>query len=570
MAIVVVQVGQCGNQLGDELFMQLYTSSKGSSSFPSPFFAQDGKARCVLVDSEPKVVQGVAARHSKFIRTENVVGGQSGRGNNWGLGYYGVQDPHNATHSNNPSSTNEARSPSHQSFIAFRKDQRAADGEFLRKSLRAIHLESWRTSDCETFEAIVLVHSLAGGTGSGFASLLAEKIRYYFIQPPEEDWENWDEVKEEQARRKDGLDGMLVEKRRAKYLLSIAVAPQSEGELATQSINATLSLHILHRCADAILLLRNGDVMPTPGGALAVPKSAYAGLVPPCTTFKEANEVFVALLLPVFGYGRGFGSLDALIPQAIPCYTSTRAGPSWRASSAPVRLPTNNILSLVPTPQGCYGTWRGCAWRGRFYAIQSGKAMLPGCQPTVPWQTILAPSAWGSARLPRETPDRGRVERHRQEERKGGAGQLRQRRLIDSKDPLQRCFPSPRSHREGGEIDLGSPQEGEPASSSEDSDAASCTFAEVSVHLPAELQRHYVSLKRSPVERLARSLEGVMVLNQTRELNATVLFPLLSSAALKVKMGAFLHMYEEAGVSAQRIEKAYQELAGFLSESEDL
>lgn len=54
MAVVVVQVGQCGNQLGDELFSQLAIITNTSDHAPrmaSPFFTKDGKARCVLIDT---------------------------------------------------------------------------------------------------------------------------------------------------------------------------------------------------------------------------------------------------------------------------------------------------------------------------------------------------------------------------------------------------------------------------------------------------------------------------------------------------------------------------------------
>lgn len=53
----------------------------------------------------------------------------------------------------------------------------------------------------------------------------------------------------------------MVEKRRARYLISIAVAPQTSGEVATQGFNVALTLNVLMRTVDAVLLLRNDDVL---------------------------------------------------------------------------------------------------------------------------------------------------------------------------------------------------------------------------------------------------------------------------------------------------------------------
>ncbi|CCW59819.1 unnamed protein product [Phytomonas sp. EM1] len=572
MAIVVVQVGQCGNQLGDEFFTQLYTFSKGNRQLPSPFFTRDGMARCVLVDSEPKVVRGVAARNRHFIRGENVVEGQSGRGNNWGLGYYGVRDPH-------PHPADGIAAASAHPFIACRKDQRVADGDFLTRALRAIHLEAWRTADSASFEAILLLHSLAGGTGSGFAARLAEKIRFHFIEPSEAASASSDEREEDDARRRDGLEGMLVGKRRARFLLSLAVAPQLAGELATQSLNATLSLHVLHGCVDGIILLRNADVMVSgevgkKGEQGRAPTSSAPTILPPCATFKEANEVLVAMVLPLFLYGETPGGVEGLLRQVLP----QRMGEGEGWGGAP-RARGSRILSLLPTPQGSYEAWRGCARRGRFYAIHGGKTGLPGCGPTIPWEVISSAreKAAGSPRGHRlERPRREREKTNEQTNEKenanegggGGGGVRSTSRWRMGGDPRRpRISPARKGRRalvEGDAV-------GNDASSSPlaESDPADSPFVEVPVSIPKDLLSYYVGLKRSPVAKLARSLEGVAVLNQTRELNAMVLFPLLSSAAFKVKVGAFLHMYEAAGVSAQRIEKAYRELAEILSESEE-
>jgi hypothetical protein len=63
-------------------------------SVSHPLSHRDGKLRCVCVDSEPKV-SGHTLRsdkkHGNFFREENMIVGQSGRGNNFALGYYGLE-----------------------------------------------------------------------------------------------------------------------------------------------------------------------------------------------------------------------------------------------------------------------------------------------------------------------------------------------------------------------------------------------------------------------------------------------------------------------------------------------
>lgn len=395
MAIVVVLVGQCGNQLGDELFTQLALStgitaapisttnnSKGAfstttaSASPafSPFFTRDGMARCVLVDTEPKVVLGVRQRHADFMRADNVVHGQSGRGNNWGLGYHGVKTA--------LSKRNERNAAVQRAFRNFARDQREEDDNVLGRALQAIYRETRRTSDAEDgsggFEAILLIHSLVGGTGSGLASRLTERLRLYFTEPPP--GQSVDEVLESAMMRVDGLDGGLYgAQRRARHLVNIAVAPQVVGEVATQGLNAALTLQVLQKHADAVILLRNDDAL-APGEATGGSSSPGTSILSRCVTFKEVNEVLVALLLPVLHYGVEPGCVTQLLMQCIPpAYVHTTGG--------------NKILTLMPTPQRSYAVLRRCVHRALFCAITGGRAFMPGYAPTVPIEELLSETA---------------------------------------------------------------------------------------------------------------------------------------------------------------------------------
>ncbi|ORC89038.1 putative zeta tubulin [Trypanosoma theileri] len=516
MAIVVVQVGQCGNQLGDELWRQLSLATN-NGAVPSPFFTQHPrKARCVLIDSEPKVVRDVYAHHSEIMRSENVISGQSGRGNHWALGYYGVDDPMSRRSAENAVVS--------QPFQVV-KDQRRSDNCVLRNALRAIYAETRRTSDALEFEAIVVLHSLAGGTGSGMTTRLLEKIRYYFIEPLEEENNNnsgrrgggggggvIDEMEEVEMMRRDGLDGMLMEKRRASYLITITVTPQSVGELSTQGLNAALTLHALQENADAVLLLRNDDVFNQYEESLLTGRSRHNGTVnsslsssssavsplglfiKPCLTFKEANEVFVTLLLPIFMYGRSANAIGELVMKCSPNHREM-----------------NNILTILPIPQRQYLRYKQSVVLSRFYRLQGSKQHMPGVCPNVPLELIHT------------------------------AKSLRDPDLVYSEEDVQ------------------IPKMLLPTISTSSSSTSTSTTRTTSRKTAV-----------GPSALLLQNMEGVLVMNEARELNARVLFPLLRSAALKVKAGAFMSTFLDIGFTAECIEAAIHEVAERLADAEDV
>ncbi|RNF23177.1 putative zeta tubulin [Trypanosoma conorhini] len=474
MAVVVVQVGQCGNQLGEELWRQLKLTTS-SGAVPSPFFTRDRKARCVLVDSEPKVVAAVHTRHKEIFRAENVVYGESGRGNHWALGYYGVNDllGHRAAEKARP--------------FQVEKDQRRRDGCVVRDALRAIYAETRRTADAMEFEAILVLHSLVGGTGSGMATRLLEKIRYYFIEPLDSA-QAVDECEEAAMMRRDGLDGMMMDKRRASYLVSVTVAPQAIGELSTQGLNAALTLHALQENADAVLLLCNDDCLRVEAVSSAGvrPRSrascaASVSLIKACATFTEINEVFVTMLLPILLYGRSANAVGDLVLKCSPNHREL-----------------NNILTILPTPQRQYLRFKGSVTLSRFYILSGSKQHMPGVYPSAPIELLHT------------------------------ARSMRNPDLVTSSEE---------------------------------------------VRVPREIVKSFTETaasRRSAAAALLQQMEGVLVLNEARELNAAVLFPLLRSAAVKVKAGAFLSTFEEMGMAAECIRAAIQEVAARLSAAEDV
>eukprot|EP00741_Cyanophora_paradoxa_P001241 tig00000074_g1198.t1 len=206
MSTVVLQVGQCGNQLGGEWWRLVQADASASRSF----IDSDGKARCVLIDSEPKVIQGLLkGPGGDLFRPGNVAYEQSGRGNNWALGYYksGYWEPSAGAGAGGGNVDEEERN----------------GRSLVGRAMAALRREAER---CDWYQGCVLLHSIGGGTGAGVGSRLVEAVREEY--PPN-------------------------------YITAVSVAPFLQGETPTQSYNALLTIAWLQRHADAVLLFPNED-----------------------------------------------------------------------------------------------------------------------------------------------------------------------------------------------------------------------------------------------------------------------------------------------------------------------
>ena len=100
---------------------------------------QGNKARAIFVDSEPKVVQSILEDKTlkPYINSENCFWTESGRGNNWAHGYF------------------------------------CEDGDLANKVMEAMRREA---EMCDFYQGSFMMHSIAGGTGSGLGSKLTERF----------------------------------------------------------------------------------------------------------------------------------------------------------------------------------------------------------------------------------------------------------------------------------------------------------------------------------------------------------------------------------------------------------
>ncbi|EEY69499.1 tubulin/FtsZ family [Phytophthora infestans T30-4] len=161
--MLALQVGQCGNQLGRTLFDKLAEEEGATSFIDSAFFrSQDDfcnphsvvrasntrRARAVLIDMEPKVIQQCykpsSCRKADALweyDPTNSFTRQSGSGNNWACGY------------------------------------RTQGTEVESELLDLLQSEAER---CDLLKGFLTLQSAAGGTGSGLGSFLTETLADFY------------------------------------------------------------------------------------------------------------------------------------------------------------------------------------------------------------------------------------------------------------------------------------------------------------------------------------------------------------------------------------------------------
>ncbi|KAL7753011.1 Tubulin delta chain [Sorochytrium milnesiophthora] len=185
MSIVIIAIGQCGVTVADELYSLVAQSSPGNARF----FRAGNSARCILVDTEAKVIRAVHGKQRTWqYDARNVYFRRAGAANNWAYGYH-----------------------KHGSDFY----------ELIRSSIRR------EARACPVLGGFVLLHSLAGGTGSGLGSRITERLRQDYP--------------------------MAV-------VVNQVVWPYHRGEVIVQNYNMVLTLHHLYQVADMILVLFNDQL----------------------------------------------------------------------------------------------------------------------------------------------------------------------------------------------------------------------------------------------------------------------------------------------------------------------
>lgn len=208
MSIVTVQLGQCGNQIGFEVFNALFTDSQCSQGLCSKrengayqascrerFFREENGvpiARAVLVDMEPKVINHMLSKaaqsgqwkygqHAYFCQKQ-------GSGNNWAYGY-------------------SVHGPKHKESI--------------------MNLIQKEVEKCDSLSGFFIIMSMAGGTGSGLGAFLTQQLQDHYSNA---------------------------------LKMNQIIWPYGTGEVIVQNYNSILTLSHLYRSSDALLVHENDAV----------------------------------------------------------------------------------------------------------------------------------------------------------------------------------------------------------------------------------------------------------------------------------------------------------------------
>jgi len=153
--ILHIQVGQCGNQIGNRFWQTViaehnldgsgkYTGDDAASDLDkvSVYCRSAGERyvpRACLVDLEPGTVDVIKASPvGTLFKPDNFVFGASGAGNNWAKGHY------------------------------------TEGAELIEEALDVIRKE---VENCDCPQGFQICHSLGGGTGSGMGTLVLLKLR---------------------------------------------------------------------------------------------------------------------------------------------------------------------------------------------------------------------------------------------------------------------------------------------------------------------------------------------------------------------------------------------------------
>ncbi|EDO39408.1 predicted protein [Nematostella vectensis] len=211
MSIVTLQLGQCGNQIGRELFdLIVEDATKLNSRFLckelttrscteyeeeslARFFTRENddilNARAVSIDMESKVISQTLSEASKSGTWRYPKGQQfsqkRGSGNNWAHGF----------------------------------------SEHGPKSIdKVLDLVQREVEKCDRLDGFLTLLSLAGGTGSGVGAFVTNSLRDFYPNS---------------------------------FIVNNVVWPYSMGEVIVQNYNATLTLAQLYKSSDAIIIVEN-------------------------------------------------------------------------------------------------------------------------------------------------------------------------------------------------------------------------------------------------------------------------------------------------------------------------
>lgn len=265
--IITISAGQCGNQQSANFWERLcleHGISPDGTVDPDTecydrkdvFFYQSDEGRyiprSVMLDLESKVIQRVVgSEYGALYNPENLFfpeSGGTGAGNNWAAGY--------------------TQGDRHVDLVLEMLDRECENSDSL--------------------EAFMLFHSLAGGTGSGFGSLIMERVRDHFPK---------------------------------KILQTVSVLPssgESGSEVVVQPYNSVLTLQRLVQSADSVLLVDNKALKRIKAHTLAGTRRTLTADIDVQETNVFVSQALLAATAPIRFPGYVYNNWASILTEMIP------------------------------------------------------------------------------------------------------------------------------------------------------------------------------------------------------------------------------------------------------------
>ncbi|TFY80433.1 hypothetical protein EWM64_g3580 [Hericium alpestre] len=295
--IVTVQIGQCGNQMGSVFWQRLCAEHginregileewaiEGGDRKDVFFYQADDEhyiPRSILVDLEPRVINNIlASPFANLYNPENIFLSKDGggAGNNWAQGY--------------------------------------SAGERLYEDI--MEMVDREAEGSDSLEGFMLMHSIAGGTGSGLGSFLLERLNDKFPK---------------------------------KLIQTYSVFPNAqEGDVVVQPYNALLTLKRLTNHADSVVVLDNGALARINADRLHIQTPSFDQTNQLVATVMAASTQ--TLRYPGYMNNDLVGIIASLIPTPRCHFLMTSYTPF--TSDQPDKAKPNRMVSTSASKTACY------------------------------------------------------------------------------------------------------------------------------------------------------------------------------------------------------------------------
>ncbi|KAL5392280.1 gamma-tubulin [Paraphaeosphaeria sporulosa] len=312
--IITLQAGQCGNSVGQQFWQQLCQehginkdgnledfATEGGDRKDVFFYQSDDTRyipRAILLDLEPRVLNSIqSSAYKNIYNPENfyIHKEGTGAGNNWGAGY--------------------------------------SMGEQVQEEI--LDMIDREADGSDSLEGFMLLHSIAGGTGSGLGSFLLERLNDRFPK---------------------------------KLIQTYSVFPNTqEGDVVVQPYNSMLSMRRLTQNADSVVVLDNGALSKIAADRLHVQAPSFQQTNQLVSTVMSASTT--TLRYPGYMHNDLVGIVASLIPTPRCHFLMTSYTPFSGENVEQAKTvrkttvldvmrrllqPKSRMVSTTPTKKSCY------------------------------------------------------------------------------------------------------------------------------------------------------------------------------------------------------------------------